>query len=274
MSVARHLIERLSRGKTFRRNLPADFHRRPVIVSPDAALRYLASSSYAFEPALLQIADEFVKPGDTVWDIGANLGVFAVAAGDRAGETGRVLAVEADIWLAGVIRRTARLTANQDLHLEVLPAAVSDSHGVMRFAIAERGRASNSLVDAGGRSTTGGVRETHLVPTLPLDALLETTGPPQVVKIDVEGAEVLVLEGARQVLSSARPVVYVEVGKEHAEAVTTLLREHDYELFNPEEPSGQRSRLELCVFNTLALPRELAGEGGSVIASPEPVELK
>ncbi|WP_197524795.1 FkbM family methyltransferase [Botrimarina hoheduenensis] len=252
----RHFLERVSRGRTFQRRLSAEFGRRPIIVSPDAALRYLSPTGYAFESALLDVAAEWVRPGDTAWDIGSNLGVFAVAAGHCAGSKGRVLAVEADGWLASVIRRTCSLPDNRDLAIEVLPAAISTEAGAARFAIAERGRASNALAEVSTRATTGGVRETQLVPTLPMDALLEVAPGPRIIKIDVEGAEVLVLRGANRVLSEARPVVYIEVGKENADEVTKLLTDADYVLLNPEVTPLERRPLERCVFNTLAVPRD------------------
>ena len=257
MSQIRRLLERVSRGKTFRRRLPQEFGRRPVIVSPDAALRYLSPTSYAFEQELLDVAAEWVKPGDVVWDIGSNLGVFAVAAAHIAGAGGSVLAVEADTWLASVIRRTCKLSENRDLKIDVLPVAASTEAGVARFIIAERGRASNSLADAGGRATAGeAARETQLAPTLPLDALVEVNGPPNVIKIDVEGAEMMVLQGAHKVLSDARPVIYIEIGKEHAEAAYELLSKAGYVMLNPKLPAEERKPIEKCLFNTLAMPKE------------------
>jgi FkbM family methyltransferase len=258
MSFLRKLAERASRGRTFQRRLPATLGRRPVVVSPDAALRYLSPTGYAFESALLDVALEWVRPGDVVWDIGSNLGVFAIAAGHLAGAKGKVVAVEADTWLASVIRRTCRLPENRDLAVEVLPVAVSASAGVARFAIAERGRASNSLADVGGRSTIGGVRETQLVPTLPLDALIEVAGSPQVIKIDVEGAEVLALAGAGRVLKESRPVIYIEVGSENTAEVTRILQDAGYTLFDPQRPAAERVALDSCTFNTLAIPGERA----------------
>jgi precorrin-6B methylase 2 len=64
------------------------------------------------DPALLRLAAEVVGPGDTVWDIGASLGLFSIAAAVAAGPAGHVLAVEPDTALVRLLRRSA--TANRD----------------------------------------------------------------------------------------------------------------------------------------------------------------
>jgi FkbM family methyltransferase len=82
---------------------------------------------------------ELVRPEMTVWDIGANIGLFSFAA---ASVGARVLAVEADMWLANLIHRSVLLNK---LPVTVLPAAVSDHQGISRLHLSEQGRASNSL---------------------------------------------------------------------------------------------------------------------------------
>ncbi len=70
----------------------------------------------------------------------------------------------------------------------------------------------------------GGVRYTQYVPTLTLDSLLHSFSPPQLIKIDVEGAEELVLQGATKVLTVCRPSVYLEVGSQQARSLLQFLR--------------------------------------------------
>jgi hypothetical protein len=94
-----------------------------------------------------------------------------------------------------------------------------------------------------------------VVPTLTLDVLLESFPRPQVLKIDVEGAEALVLAGAERLLSSARPVVFVEVALEVAHEVAQILRNHQYRIYDgatlKEIGIGQPA-----TWDTVAIPSE------------------
>lgn len=253
MPTVRTLLERLTRESRFQRDLPARFAPTSLYVSPDAQLKYLKPGEDAFDRELLRIIDTQVREDSIVWDIGANVGVFAFAAATVA-RRGMTLAVEPDIWLAQLMRRSLQLDHNRALSLTVLPAAVSDRNGCATFLIAERGRASNSLESSGGRSQAGGARARVTVPTLTLDTLLEETIP-TFVKIDVEGAEAAVLRGATRLLRDIRPTIYIEVGEEHVAEVTAMLKAHGYTLFDGADAgSGTAMPLDRCTFNTLAVP--------------------
>jgi FkbM family methyltransferase len=206
----------------------------------------------AVDPFLLGMAARLVKPGMTVWDVGANVGLFTFAAAFAAGPAGRVLAVEADDWLAELLRRSARTAPPAYAPVEVLAAAVSDVPGPVEFFIARRGRAGNHLGSVPGSTQTGGTREVRRVDAVTLDGLLDRSPAPQVLKIDTEGAELLCLRGAGRLLREVRPVLLCEVGDDNAAAVGRLLREHGYTLFDAERPDGPP--VERPAWNTLAIP--------------------
>jgi FkbM family methyltransferase len=252
--MLRTLAERLARGRSLRRRLPRDFASRPIYVSPDAALSYLKPFWTHCFADLFSAAQRFVNPGDHIWDVGGNVGVFALAAAHQAGGSGSLLAIEADPFLASLLQKTFRHAKNEDLQLQVICAAAADQIGLARFSIARRGRASNALEDVGGRSQTGGVRYVQYVPTLTLDSLLDHFPAPNVLKIDVEGAEGIVLAGATRVLAEARPLVYCEVGPSQSREVASCLRTHRYLLFDGDAEGGPE--IADCVFNTLAVPEE------------------
>ena len=192
--------------------------KTPILVSPDAQLKYLKFGSGAFDSDLVRIAEELVSEDSIVWDIGANVGVFTFAAASIANK-GTIVSVEADSWLASILRRSSQYRAYKDCDIRIISAAVSNRNEIAKFQIASRGRASNSLVDSGGRSTMGGVREVQYVPAVTLDSILKSQPVPDLVKIDVEGAEALVIAGAESLLRDARSLFYIEIGEECREQI-------------------------------------------------------
>ncbi|MEM6257505.1 MAG: FkbM family methyltransferase [Planctomycetota bacterium] len=227
MSILRKIAERLARRKIIKRHPVVAGKRIPVYVSPDAQLKYLKPGKSSYDQDLIRIAEKYISEGSNVWDIGANVGMFTFAAASMAGH-GTVLAVEADTWLANILRRSARLKEYANKKICILPVAVSESVGVASFMIAARGRASNALESAGGCSQMGGVRETQYVPTLSLDTLLDYFPAPDFVKVDVEGAELMVARGAHIVIRKTRPVFYIEVAQQSSAEMLEIFRSADY----------------------------------------------
>jgi FkbM family methyltransferase len=242
-SLLRSLIERWSRGRIVRRRLPAELGGHALFVSPDAALKLWRRDLRQSDPLLLGLAAELVRKGDVVWDVGANVGLFAFAAAFAAGPTGRVAAIEADDWLAALVRRSAQTAGPAYAPVEVLAAAVADRAGVLDLHIATRGRAGNHLGAVAGSTQTGGIREVRKVATVTLDGLLAAFPAPRLLKIDVEGAEALCLRGAGRLFAEVRPVLVCEVAAENAEEVGEILRRHGYTLFDAALPPERRAPL-------------------------------
>lgn len=225
----------------------------PIFVSPDAALRFWRKDLGKCDSPLFDAAYDLVQPGDVVWDVGANVGLFSFAAAARAGPVGHVLAIEADFWLVSLLRQSTTVQPSSSAPVQVLPVAVSDQVGVAEFCIAKRGRCSNYLLGVGG-SQTGGERERQWVVTVTLDWLLDWFPAPAVLKIDIEGAEALALRGGRRVLSEVRPRLLLEVFEENASDVGDMLRGCGYRLFDAEARPEDRTPLVRPAYNTVALP--------------------
>jgi FkbM family methyltransferase len=246
--MLRSLAERLTHRVVLRRRLPEAFDRLPMYVSSEGGLRYLGRSLGDADPMLLDFADTHVHRGSVVWDIGANLGIFTMAAAAKAGPTGRVVAVEPDTWLVNLLRRSAR--ANRDrTTIDVVPCAVGGHTGIEQFIIASRNRSTNYLASY-GTTETGGERDRQFVPCFTLDDLLEVFPVPDVVKIDVEAAEIEALEGATKLLEQ-RPIVHIEVAGENAVRVAELFAPYGYDLVDGD--TGIPCTVPTC--NTVALPR-------------------
>jgi FkbM family methyltransferase len=227
-------------------------------VSPDAGLRFYRHNLAIGDAILFSMVNELVKVGDVVWDIGANVGLFSFAAANRAGESGAVIAVEADLWLVSLLRRSCSLLdRGRNAAVTVLPTAASDSLDLANFHIARRARSSNHL-EGVGSTQSGGTRNTEYVMTVTLDWLLERVPAPQVLKIDVEGMEHRVLAGATAVLSKARPVIWCEVDPANKDEVSRILHSHDYEIFYANQNPSERQPLLRAPWETLARPRSVS----------------
>lgn len=147
-----------------------------------------------------------VKPGDTVWDIGANVGLYTEQFATAAGRFGAVVAFEPTPACFGALE--ARCGQLPGVHLRQEALGAADGEVAMALADDPLG-ATHSLVDA----ATGGVA-TVSVPMVTGDGLVARglVPPPTIVKIDVEGFEAEVVAGMASVL--ARPAcraVFIEV---------------------------------------------------------------
>jgi FkbM family methyltransferase len=222
-----------------------------MYITPECGLSYWFG--FKFATGLLMNATETVKPGNVVWDVGANMGLFSFASAGLAGPSGRVYAFEPDTTLVRLLRKSALLNPAV-APVEVIPCAVYDSVSLLRFNIAQRARASNFL-DGFGYSQTGGVREAQTVPSVSLDWTAERIPPPDVLKIDVEGAELGVFRGGVKMLEAKRPIVLFEsfVGASQDE-ITQLLHRLGYTLYNCDLPVADRVPLKKAAVSTLAIP--------------------
>jgi FkbM family methyltransferase len=167
--------------------------------------------------------------GGVMYDIGANLGFFSLLGARLAGDPGHVWAFEAAPDNAEAIRRNARL--NGIANVTVIAKAVSSSGGRGRLQVVDD-QSWSKLQEYGEHPNTERVIDVELVA---IDELLSARSirPPTVVKIDVEGAEIAVLEGMRATLTEHRPAVICELHDTHAEFVK-LMRGHGYRLINLE----------------------------------------
>jgi len=159
-----------------------------------------------YEPHVASTLDRLLGEGDVFVDVGANVGYHTFRASARVGATGRVVAVEANPENARLIAHT--IESNGITNVELVPVALAAGRGYVSFGT-HVGSNGGFLPD--GASTIGSGRGT-IVPTMALDDLdLERVS---VVKIDVEGAEGIVIDGATRTIELLRPTFVMEFSQE------------------------------------------------------------
>lgn len=162
-----------------------------------------------YEPSETRFVLSNLKPGDVFLDIGANVGWFAILAADRVGPNGRVHAFEPRAETARLLDRSIvdnGFSERVRLHVTALGA----EDGVGRLLGSETStnlggfRLARDADEAFPRMTSETVSLTAL-DSLPIEA------PVRLIKLDVEGAEPQVLEGARKLIARDRPLILSEV---------------------------------------------------------------
>ena len=175
----------------------------------------------------LELLGLFIKPGDLVVDVGANIGTHTVFFAQRAGATGQVYALEPQRIVFQSL--CANLALNGLLNVRAFHAAASREAGTIAvppIAYGEPGNHGGVALAAGASAAANAER----VPVMTLDGL----GLPRcrLIKIDVEGMELDVLEGGRALIQAARPMVYLENNDAaKSPALISWLLARDYHLF-------------------------------------------
>lgn len=146
---------------------------------------------------------DFLKPGDVVVDVGANIGTYAIASAIRVGAGGRVYAYEAHPKTVEFLRQNVELN---DLNhvVSVIHCAAGAEAGEAFFSN-QRSDDQNCILEG----AACGIR----VPVRTLDSLLSGQSV-DLIKIDVEGFELMVLRGAQHVLAQTR-AIYFEAWDRH-----------------------------------------------------------
>ena len=236
----------------------------------------------------LQFCLRYLRPGDHFVDVGANVGVFSTLVGTRIGGV-RITAIEPFPPVRDDLLANLALNDLSSDVVDVVDAAVSDMAGSATFEVLDRDvlnrLAPGSGTDGAGAGATTGI-------TVPVTTLDELVGddPPALIKIDVEGSELLVMKGARRLLageSGAAPVLLFEhagycahFGITPAE-VRAFLRSVGYTIYlldgklTPWHSDDQPPTLNVIACRDIAAVRaRLDSPGGAPAEPPVRVEVE
>jgi len=198
--------------------------------------------------------------GGRLWDIGANLGLVTLSMSRHLGPDGYVLAIEPDAFMMSLLRRSVHAQGQGIASVDTLSAAVAEKPGLTHLIVSSGGRAANRIDGVDASVVTGRERFRDPTLTITLDWAAEHFPMPDAVKIDVEGAEELVLAGGEKLLNEHRPVVVFECQRECSAALTALFNGHGYTLYDAKRwAAGDDSPIESAVFDTVAVPKERVG---------------
>jgi len=177
-----------------------------------------------WEPRSWAGIEKHLPGGGTFVDVGAHIGYYSLKAAKVVGSKGRVIAVEPNPQTVEKLRENIRLSA---ANITVYPVACSDSEATLELFAAPRRNTGESSLSRQNAEQEGTSSASYRVRARPLDAIIEESGLARVdvVKIDVEGAELLVLKGAKQALSRYSPVLIVEIIDRQLRAMGTSAAE-------------------------------------------------
>ena len=217
-----------------------------------------------WEYPLRQVLRQLLKPGDCFLDVGANIGLHALLAAALVGPSGHVLALEPHPVTAALLHRNMEINGLLDRVTIIEAAAAEQDGGTRRFEyFAEHSAMSGFTLSLPQVAAFRGSAQALEVPVVTLDALLARTGrKPDVIKIDVEGFELIVLRGSAGILADTHDTAFVlehnpqvtdgVMGAGSAEAVLTTLLEAGFE--------GQLISAESCLPLGPSALRQAAGD--------------
>lgn len=205
-----------------------------------------------YEAALQTALHELVKPGSVAYDVGANIGYISLILSSLVQGSGQVFAFEAlpenlsrlqeNLSLshvfggivsfdhAGQMDSAGEVKKNLGKGLvRVFPGAVVDRVGPVQFLVGPSGGMGKAEGSAGRQDVAYSEQLTVAGISLDNFVFVQEMPPPQVIKIDIEGGEVLALPGMQQLLSEYHPLAFLELhGPESALAAWTAFQAAGY----------------------------------------------
>jgi len=209
--VGSALMGRYLKGRGYATTIAFDRGQKITVHLDDwIPFQIFLTGLYETEDAQTRFFRRLVRAGMVVFDVGANVGYYTLQAAVRVGPRGRVHAFEAVDGTYARLRRNIRL--NNFANVLAQRCVVRDRAGQAEIFVADAGNTGTSRLSAWPANASG---RSEQVRAIALDDYARARGVRQVdvVKIDVEGSELLVLSGMERLLRRGRPRLLVEVSQ-------------------------------------------------------------
>jgi FkbM family methyltransferase len=197
-----------------------------------------------YEPHLFKLFSETLKPGMVFMDIGANIGFYSMLAASRVGEGGKVISFDPN---------------TENCRLLMLSINKNGFNNVSLYPFALGGKSGYAMFSTHIGSNGGLIPDTEdslvnpncvIVPITRLDDLIDEKV--DLIKIDVEGAEGLVIEGAKKLIEKHRPIITSEFSLEMLPRVSGMsgkeylgyFRDQDYATYICERQTQELVAIE------------------------------
>jgi FkbM family methyltransferase len=198
-----------------------------MLLDPEDLIPRTILATGAWEPDSWSAIAQRLRTGDTFVDIGAHIGYYTLKAASTVGASGRVLAVEPNPRTLKQLQDNVQ--ASNATAVTIFPFACSDSEGILELFAAPSVNTGESSLSRANASQEGAVVVSYKVRARPLDDIVREAKVSRVdvIKVDVEGAEYLVLKGASETLARFHPMLIAEVLDDQLKAMGSSVEKLD-----------------------------------------------
>jgi len=196
-----------------------------------------------YEMELQAAIKKYISTGMVAYDIGANIGYISLLLARATGENGMVYAFDALPANLKRLNDNIKLNSMQK-QIKVIANAVIEEQRPVEFLVGPSGGMGKVKGSAG--RTEFNYPETIVVEGISLDHFVYVDGnePPDVIKLDIEGGEILALPGMQTLLSRKRPILLLELhGETATEICWNILSKENYEIHSIHPPYKVISQL-------------------------------
>ncbi len=221
-----------------------------------------------FSEIELSVMEKFIKDGDIVMDIGANIGCFTIPFSKKVGKKGKVLAFEPQKFIFNLLSDNVK--CNKIKNVQIFNNAMGYSNTFLKLNDIDYAEPGNfggvGLGKNYDNSLCVKIKKTkkYKIKTLTLNDFLNLKKC-NFVKIDVELMELDVLKGGDKFIKKFRPIMWIENHTDYPNIINDFLLSNEYDsywmptwLYNPDNYFiNSTNHFSKCfTFNTLAIPKE------------------